>query len=137
MNREVEAYVQQIEKCLFTCPKKKRSAFLRDFRGSLNAYIEEHPEASVQELQGMFGSPEEIAEAFLKSEQFDTSKKVFSSKKRINRIIVIAVCALVAITLIYGSLYIAEYFRYTHGHWVEEPIEEGSLTPDPDAIATY
>ena len=137
MNREIEAYLQQIEKSLFTCPKKKRFAFLRDFRGCLNAYIEEHPEASVQELQGMFGSPEEIAEAFLQSEQFDTSKNVFSSKKRISRIVLIAVCALVAAALIFGTIYVAEFCKYTYGYWVEEPIEEVPLTPDPDAIATY
>lgn len=137
MSREIEAYLQQIERNLFTCPKKKRVAFLRDFRGSLNAYIEEHPAASVQELQGMFGSPEEIAEAFLQSEQFDTSKNVFSSKKRISRIVLIAVCTLVAAALIYGAIYIVDTHRYAYGSWVETPAEGGLPTPEPDAISTY
>lgn len=135
MSREVEAYLQRIEQNLFTCKKKKRHAFLRDLRGSLNAYIEEHPEASVQELQGMFGSPEEIAEAFLHAEQFDTSKKVFSSKKRISRIILIAVCALVAAALVLGTIYVVDTYRYTHGHWVETPADDGPLSPEPEAIS--
>lgn len=137
MSREVEAYLQRIEQNLFTCPKKKRVAFLRDFRGSLNAYMEEHPAASVQELQGTFGSPEEIAEAFLHSEQFDTSKNVFSSKKRISRIVLIAVCTLVAAALIYGAIYIVETHGYAHGQWVETPAEDGHSTPISDAIYTY
>jgi len=134
MSREVEAYLQRIEENLFICPKKKRHAFLRDFCGSLNAYIEEHPAASVQELQGMFGSPEEIAESFLQSEQFDHSKKVFSSKKRVSRIILIAVCVLVAAALILGTIYVVETHRYAHGYWVETPVEDGRSTPIPDAI---
>jgi len=137
MSREVEAYLQRIEQNLFTCPKKKRVAFLRDFRGSLNAYIEEHPAASVQELQGVFGSPEEIAEAFLQSEQFATSKTVYSSQKRISRIVLIAVCTLVATALIYGAIHIVDVYSYTHGYWEDFPAEEGEAVPHPDAIATY
>lgn len=137
MNQQIEVYLKQIEHDLFTCPRKIRVAFLRDFRGNLNAYMEEHPQSSIQELRSVFGSPEEIAEGFLQSDEFDTTKKVVSSKKRIVRIVLIAVCTLVSAALILGTVYVIQTYRYAHGYWVEEPTKEEYTPPNPDALESY
>ena len=137
MSREIEAYLKQIERGLFTCPKKKRAAFLRDFRGNLNTYIEEHPNASVQELQSIFGTPEAIAEGFLQSDEFTTTKKVVSSKKRIVRILIAAVCALVVAAIVLGAVYVVDNHKFTHGYYEETPGQVGHSTPDPDALESY
>ena len=123
MSRDIELYFKQIERSLFTCPKKKRATFLRDFRGSVSAYVEEHPQASVQELKSIFGTPEAIAEAFLQSDEFSTTKKVVSSKRRIVRIVLIAACILAAAALILGAIYV---MRNT-GLWKNQPEQEGDL----------
>ena len=137
MSGEIEAYLKQIEKNLFTCPRKKRAAFLRDFRGSLNSYIEEHPHASVQELQNYFGKPEIIAEGFLQSEEYTTTIKVVSSKKRIVRIVLTAACALVTIVFILGAIYVVDNYRYTHGFMESSSAQEEYTTPNPDALESY
>ena len=112
MRKDVEAYLKEIERGLFTCPRKKRTAFLNDFRGSVNSYLEDHPMAPVQELQSFFGTPDAIAESFLHSDEFSTTKRVVSSKQRIVRIVLIAVCALVAAALILGTVFVAGNFNY-------------------------
>ena len=137
MNQDIEAYLKQIERNLFTCSRKKRSAFLRDFRGGIDSYLAEHPQATAQELRMVFGTPEAIAESFMQSDGVNVTKKVVSSKRTIFRVVLIAVCALVAAAVIFGTLYIIDYHRFTHGYWVEEPAVIGEIPPDPDALETY
>lgn len=137
MKQEIEQYLKQIEGNLYTCPRKKRTAFLRDLRGNIDSYIEENPNATLSELKKYFGSPEAIAESFLQSDEFDTTKQVVSSKKWIVRILLSAVCILVAAALILGTIYVVDSYRYTHGYEVEEPIQEGFTQSDPDALSTY
>ena len=134
MRREIEQYLKQIESNLYTCPRKKRSAFLRDFRGNIDAYIEEHPNATLPELKSIFGSPEAIAESFLQSDEFATTKEVVSSKKWIIRTLLAAACILVVGTLILGTIFVVDNYRYTHGYIVVEEIQEGFVSPDPNAI---
>ena len=137
MRKDVEAYLREIERGLFTCPKRKRAAFLSDFRGCLNSYLEEHRMATVEEMQAFFGTPEAIAEAFLQSDEFNTTKKVVSSRRRIVQIVLIAVFVLFVAALILGTVYVVDHYQYTHGYWVEEPAQEGVIPPNPDALETY
>ena len=137
MRKDVEAYLREIERGLFTCPKRKRAAFLSDFRGSLNSYLEEHRMATVEEIQAFFGTPEAIADAFLQSDEFNTTKKVVSSRRRIVQIVLIAVFVLFVAALILGTVYVVDHYQYTHGYWVEEPAQEGVIPPNPDALETY
>lgn len=137
MKQEIEQYLKQIEGNLYTCPRKKRTAFLRDLRGNIAAYMEEHPNATLPELKNIFGSPEAIAESFLQSDEFATTKKVLSSKKKNANIFLIAICILVTAILIYGAIYIADFHDFTQGHWEEEPAQEGTHLPDFSTIAEY
>ncbi len=137
MRREIEKYLKQIESNLYTCPIKKRNVFLRDLRGNIDAYIEEHPNATLPELKSIFGSPEAIAESFLQSDEFATTKQVVSSKKRIIRILIATACILVIAALILGTVYVVDCYKYTHGYAEMEPIQEGFTPPDSDAITSY
>ena len=121
MRKSVEGYLKEIERSLSPLPRKQRKAFLNDFRGDLDFYLEDHPMASVQELQSFFGTPEEIAESFLHSGEFSTTKKVLSSRQRAVRIVLIAACALVAAALILGAVYVTRYYRY----WKQQLAREG------------
>ena len=126
MSREIEQYYKQIEHSLFTCPKRKRTSFLREFRGSVSAYVEEHPQATMQELQNIFGTPESIAEAFLQSDEFSTTKKVISSKRRIARIVLIAISVLVAAAVILGAIYVIGKYSYWEKKLAQEEAGEFS-----------
>ena len=137
MSREIEAYLKKIERGLFICPKNKRTSFLRELRGTFDAYSEEHPGTSVQELQSVFGTPESIAEGFLRSEEFATTKKIVSSKRKIVRIVLIAVCALVAAALILGTIFIVDNYGFTHGYMETSPAQEEVIPQNPNALSSY
>ncbi len=124
MSREIERYYKEIERSLFTCPKRKRVSFLREFRGSVSAYVEEHPQATMQELQSVFGTPESIAEAFLQSDEFSTTKKVVSSQRRIARFVLIALCVLVAAAVILGAIYVIGKYSYWEKKLAQEEAGE-------------
>ena len=110
MRKDVEAYLKKTERSLFAFPRNKRKAFLQDFRGCVNSYLEDHPMAPVQALEDFFGTPEAIAESFLHSDEFSMSKKLTSSKRRIVRVVLTAVCALAACALILGAVWVIGYY---------------------------
>ena len=110
MRKSVEGYLKEIERSLAPIPRRRRKAFLNDFRGSVNSYLEEHRMASVQELQSFFGTPEAIAESFLHSGEFSTTKRLVSSRQRAVRIVLIAAYVLVVAALILGAVFVIRYY---------------------------
>ena len=122
MRKDVEAYLKKTERSLFAFPRKKRKAFLLDFRGCVNSYLEDNPMAPVQALEEFFGTPEAIAESFLHSDEFSMSKKLVSSKRRIVRIVLTAVCAMAACALILGAVYLIGYYSL----WKERLAREAA-----------
>lgn len=137
MKREIERYLKEIEGKLYTCPRKRRKAFLRDLRGNIHDYIAEHPNATLPEIRSIFGSPGVIAENILQSVDFTITKTVVSSQKWCRRILTVAVCILVAGVLVLGAIFVADNYKYTHGYAVEGPVQEGDILPDTEALASY
>ena len=137
MSAELEPYFKEISDNLLACPTRRRSAFLQELRGNVDAYIDDHPYASVQEIQAVFGSPREIAESFFTSLDFKAAAKELRIKKRITRIVVAVVCILAAGILVLGTIYVMDNHGYTHGYWEESPTVEAITTPDPNALETY
>ena len=138
MNAELEPYFKEISENLLVCPTRRRSAFLQELRGNIDAYVQDHPAASAQEVQSVFGSPREIAESFFASLDFKAAARELRIKKRITRIVTAVVCVLVAGILVLGTIYVVDNHGYAHGYWGEGPATSATPAPTPDdAISTY
>lgn len=137
MKREIERYLKEIEGKLYTCPRKRRKAFLRDLRGNIHDYIAEHPNATLPEIRSVFGSPGVIAENILQSEDFTITKTVVSSQKWCRRILAVAVCILVAGVLVLGTIYVVDTYNFNHGYETENSAQEGTIPPNAEALASY
>lgn len=73
------AYLRQVKKHL-TCSPKERNRFLHRTEQMLDAFLEENPDATEEDLYLALGSPEELAEQMM--EECDKEQiKLFSSKR--------------------------------------------------------
>ncbi len=137
MTKELNGYFKDIESRLHTLPRKKRAAVLREYRDNVAAFLEENPGAAFQEVEAAFGTPSQVEESFLRSEDFQKTEQRLHINKQILRIIRIVIAILVAAILILGTIYVVDTWMYTHGEWVNTSAQEGPPESDTSAIATY
>lgn len=106
MKSEFDAYYKEIERKLKIAPKKERAACLDEHRGNVEAFLYDHPNATLREIEENFGTPDEIAEGFLRSSSVWETAKQFSLKRNVLRIILAALAVLLVGATIFGAIYI-------------------------------
>lgn len=127
MNKVAERYLRAVRKALH-CPGRQGKRLLRQLSEDIEEYCEEHPDATEEELCRRFGTPEDVAAAFV--EDLGGSIAVNIQRRR-NRIVtaVIVVLVLVAGAVTVRQIWIQQLLLDMH--WVEsityiadEPLEE-------------
>ena len=127
MNKVAERYLRAVRKALH-CPGRQGKRLLRQLSEDIEEYCEEHPDATEEELCHRFGTPEDVAAAFV--EDLGGSIAVNIQRRR-NRIVtaVIVVLVLVAGVVTARQIWIQQLFL--DSYWVEsityeadEPLEE-------------
>lgn len=127
MNKVAERYLRAVRKALH-CPGQQWKRLLRQLSEDIEEYCEEHPDATEEELCRRFGTPEDVAAAFV--EDLGGSIAVNVQRRR-NRIVtaVIVVLVLVAGVVTARQIWIQQLFL--NSYWVEsityisdEPLEE-------------
>ena len=106
MKNEFDAYYKEIERKLKIAPKRERAACLDEHRGNVEAYLYDYPNATLQEIEENFGTPEEVAEGFLRTSSVWETAKQFSLKRNVTRIILGALAVLAVGATILGAVYI-------------------------------
>lgn len=127
MNKVAERYLRAVRKALH-CPGQQGKRLLRQLSEDIEEYCEEHPDATEEELCRRFGTPEDVAAAFV--EDLGGSIAVNVQRRR-NRIVtaVIVVLVLVAGAVTARQIWIQQLFL--DSYWVEsityeadKPLEE-------------
>ena len=127
MNKVAERYLRAVRKALH-CPGRQGKRLLRQLSEDIEEYCEEHPDATEEELCRRFGTPEDVAAAFV--EDLGGSIAVNVQRRR-NRIVtaVIVVLVLVAGAVTARQIWIQQLFL--DSYWVEsityeadKPLEE-------------
>lgn len=127
MNKPARAYLRAVRRAL-RCPGRQGKQLLRQLSEDIEEYCEEHPDATEGELCRRFGTPEDVAAAFV--EDLGGSIAVNVQRRR-NRIVtaVIVVLVLVAGAVTARQIWIQQLLL--DFHWVEsityeadEPLEE-------------
>ena len=127
MNKPARAYLRAVRRAL-RCPGRQGKQLLRQLSEDIEEYCEEHPDATEEALCRRFGTPEDVAAAFV--EDLGGSIAVNIQRRR-NRIVtaVIVVLVLVAGAVTARQIWIQQLLLDIH--WVEsityiadEPLEE-------------
>lgn len=92
----LDNYIDSVLKKI-VCENKTKKTFIADFRERIDEYITENEAASLADITAHFGTPDDIAAAFIGSLPHENIKKTYNRKKVFA--IILAVLILV-ITLI-------------------------------------
>ena len=98
INKDIEKYLSQVESYLH-CKKEARIAILADIREAVFEFAENNEVHSIDDIYKRFGTPEEIAKAYLSDAEVQNIKKAINIRK-------LLVAAIVASLLIFTSIMI-------------------------------
>ena len=128
--RTLRAYCRRACSALPGCWKEKKY-FARHLRGSAEAFLAEHPDAGMGELEAALGEPEDLAAAFVESAGTAELLTLIARRRRSVRLVA-AVCAVVllgAVAFTWRSLRKVEIA--TQGTLTIAVSENGPSLPKP------
>lgn len=95
MDKELKQYFKSIKYNL-NCSNRLKVVFIKEFKNRVNDYLEDNPNANIEEIISFFGSAEEIANSFGNDTEFYKNK----AKKRffieLGLVIVLIFCIAIA-----------------------------------------
>lgn len=93
--QQLRRYYRQIRGGL-PCAGKMKASLLSQIQESVEAYAQEHPEADFAQLQRHFGSPEEIAAAYVRNADTVELLRILRIRKKVlNRIGAVLLASLI------------------------------------------
>ena len=80
MNQAVKQYLKEIKKQL-PCSASQKKRYMEHITDSVSDYVGQHSDCNFEELCKAFGTPEEIADAYISDLSADEFSKKTSTKK--------------------------------------------------------
>ena len=94
--KELKTYYRQVATWL-PCGGKLKKQLMANITTTVEGYRAEHPEADFSALQAHFGTPRQIAAAFVDEMETDELLNALRTRRRILKIVLICAAAVVAI----------------------------------------
>ena len=82
--RDLQKYFRQAKSELL-CPWKTRKQIMADLKKNVSLYLEEHPEAAIENILHTFGSPRQIAASYVEELPTPELMKKLKLRRRILR----------------------------------------------------
>lgn len=122
LKKELSGYYRQVEDLLL-CDRKSKNAFLSDLKNDIDEFVQHEPDADFESILSAFGTPEEIAESFLKNADIASIKK----KMNVKKILLFAVLAVVLVYVIFVVASFIDVHTEAHGYYEEGILQAGLL----------
>lgn len=107
-------YISSVSSRL-VCPSKQKKDFLNQLSDAVELYISEKENATKEELEGVFGSPESIASEFISN----TDSKELRRKISLKKFVVIAVTLALLIYFAFVVISLIDVHTEAHGYFEE------------------
>ena len=123
METQLNQYYCSIRHCL-PCDRKLKKKIVTCIKETVDGYLEEHPLANMEAIRAHFGTPEQIAAAYI--EEMTTPeivKRIRVKKWAVAAIAVVAAVAIVAYLGVLGAAYAKERDS-ADGYYEVDPIAE-------------
>ncbi len=121
INKDIDKYLSQV-KAYLPCRNTDKTAIIKDIRQAILEFTENSDIQSIDDIYKRFGTPEEIAKAYLSDAEPQNIKKAINVRK----VIIAAVVAVVLIFAIFLLCTFIESYRQGHGTVTIE-IESGTI----------
>ena len=122
--KEIKSYISDVGNNLF-CSRKQKKQILADIENEVLTYAENKRITDINEIYAHFGSPEEIAKAYIADAEPQNIKKAINIRKLLVAAVIIAL-AMLAITFIIA---IVDSHNANAAYFTETPIEEITTLP--------
>ena len=99
INKDIEKYLSQV-KAYLPCKKSDKAVILEDIRQAISEFAENSAIQSIDDIYKRFGTPEEIAKAYLSDAEPNNIKKAVNIRKVFVIAVVIALSMLALTFLI-------------------------------------
>lgn len=122
LKKELDVYFNNVE-ALLLCDRKSKKAFMSDLQNDVDEFIQQENVTDFESIQSAFGTPDEIAESFLKTTDIAGIKKKMNIKK-------IVLFSLLTVVLVYVLFVIASFIDVhteSHGYYEEGILQAGLL----------
>lgn len=130
INRELKNYYGEISKVLICSGREKRE-IINSIKESVSCYLNEHPEADIDEIRSIFGTSKEVAEEYLNNE---TAESIRTKIKRGNAVILIVSIAVTIALIVFIAAICFELLEsssISHGYtkeYITEISQSNSIT---------
>ena len=122
LKKELNAYFKKVDAQLL-CDRKSKIVFLTDLKNDIDEFVQQEPDADFENIVSAFGTPQEIAESFLKNADIANIKK----KMNVKKILLFAVLAVVLIYVIFVVASFLDVHTEAHGYYEEGILQAGLL----------
>ena len=95
MDKELKQYFKSIKNNL-NCSNRLKLVFIKEFKNRVNDYLEDNPNANIEEIISFFGSAEEIANSFGNDTVFYKKKAKKMLFIELGLVIVLILCIAIA-----------------------------------------
>jgi len=134
INSSLKKYFKEVNKQLVGSKDEKKK-LISDLHISIEDYIADNPNTSIDDIIANFGTPEQISEYSLASKDPDNTVKSIKLKSRIIRIALVTVAVITIIVGVYLLIDLKIKNDYANGHFVEVIQENPSLENLPSVIS--
>lgn len=98
MNKIYQSYIKSVKKQLI-CKTAESKKMLRELKSEVEEFLQQNPNADTAQVEERFGTPEEIAKAYLSDTEPQNIKKAINIRKVLLAAVAIAL-AMLTITFI-------------------------------------
>ena len=124
ISKDIDKYISEVGTHLF-CLKKNKKEVLAEIREAVFEFAENNDVHSIDDIYKRFGTPEEIAKAYLSDAEVQNIKKAINIRK-VSVAAVAIVLAMLAITFI---IVIVDSHNANAAYFTDSPIEEITTLP--------
>lgn len=111
MSKEIKKYLKEI-KLLLPAFSKEEKKFLRDLLERIEDYLDENPNATMQDIENQFETPMEIAQSYMSSLDLDVLLKRLSISRFVRRFFAIAAICMILGLCVYSTCMYKAYICY-------------------------
>ena len=118
---DLKRYYRQVASWLPCGGKTKREMMAR-IRATVDAYIAEHPAADLAAIQARFGTPQQIAAAFVDEMETEELLQRINYRNKIIKGFAILAAAIILLWTLTVTIALLDSFNSSGGHLVDEII---------------
>ncbi len=122
---ELKDYYLQIDR-LTLCDRRRKKEFLCQLKENVEEFISDLPEATMQDVEKTFGTPEAIAESFTAN----TDGVQIRKQVKLKKVLVMAVIAALIIYALFVVISLIDVHTEAHGYFEEGFLTVGRIIKD-------